>query len=306
MLPAAHISRNVGYNALLRYNKSNCGKPKIRYTVPIMSSITVLTLVPNAKDRLPRCLASVEWADEIFCVVDSKTSDGSEDIARRLATRVEVHQYVNAAQQRNWALPQIQTEWTLVLDADEWVSDELAEKIRRVIKGANSCDGYNIRRLSYFFGKRIGHCGWHRDFNLRLFRTRKGRYLDRRVHSKVVVDGAVDRIMEPMYHDTYRDFEEYFTTFQRFTTWGAQDLFDKGRRARLSDLTLRPALRFFKMYVLRRGFLDGYHGAVLCGLGAFSVFTKYAKLWRLQQTAGEKSRTASDGAVQEPETSQEK
>lgn len=254
-----------------------------------MSSITVLTLVPNAKDRLERCLASVSWADEIFCVVDSKTTDGSQDIARRLATRVEVHEYVNAAQQRNWALPQIQTEWTLVLDADEWASNELNEKIHSIINAPSACDGYNIRRLSYFFGKRIRHCGWHRDYNLRLFRTRKGRYLDRRVHSKVVVDGAVGRIMEPMYHDTYRNFEEYFATFQRFTTWGAQDLYDRGRRATLGDLTVRPALRFFKMYVLRKGFLDGYRGAVLCGLGAFSVFTKYAKLWHLQHAAEEKT-----------------
>jgi hypothetical protein len=86
-----------------------------------------------------------------------------------------------------------------------------------------------------------------------------------------------------MYHDTYRSFDEYFATMRRFTSWGAQDAFDRGKRAGLSDLILRPGLRFLKMYVLRRGFLDGYHGAVLCGLSAFSVFTKYAKLWKLRQ-----------------------
>lgn len=250
-----------------------------------MSTITVLTLVPNAGDRLPRCLESVRWADDIFCVVDPKTNDGSDAVARQYTNRVVTHEYVNAAAQRNWAIPQLETEWTLVLDADEWVSDALAERIRAIMQQPGGPDGYDIRRLSYFFGKLILHCGWHRDFNLRLFRTRKGRYLDRRVHSKVVVDGVVGRIDEPMYHDTYRTFEEYFTTFHRFTTWGAQDLFEKGRHARLSDLTLRPLLRFIKMYVLRRGFLDGYHGAVLCGLGAFSVFTKYAKLWNLHRQA---------------------
>lgn len=252
-----------------------------------MSSITVLTLIPNAGDRLARCLESVSWADDLFCVVDPKTSDGSDEVARRYSNHVVVHEYVNAAAQRNWALPQITTEWTLVLDADEWVSPELAERIRKIIASPGGHDGYDIRRLSYFFGKLIKHCGWHRDYNLRLFRTQSGRYLDRRVHSKVEVKGSVGRIDEPMYHDTYRDFQEYFTTFQRFTTWGAQDLFDAGRRARWRDLALRPALRFIKMYVLRGGYLDGYHGAVLCGLGAFSVFTKYAKLWNLErQTRG--------------------
>jgi len=250
-----------------------------------MSKITVLTLIPNAGDRLPRCLESVKWADDLFCVVDPKTTDGSDDVARRYSNYVVVHEYVNAAAQRNWAIPQIETEWALVLDADEWVSEELAERIRAIIRDPGSMDGYDIRRLSYFFGKKMEHCGWERDYNLRLFRTRKGRYLDRRVHSKVIVDGSAGRIDEPMYHDTYRTFDEYFSTFQRFTSWGAQDAYERGKRAHVWDLTLRPLLRFFKMYILRQGFRDGYHGAVLCGLGAFSVFTKYAKLWDLEREA---------------------
>jgi glycosyltransferase involved in cell wall biosynthesis len=246
-----------------------------------------LTLVPNAADRIERCLESVRWADAIFCVVDPKTSDGSDEIARRYTDRVVVHEYVNAATQRNWAIPQIDTEWTLVLDADEFVSPELEERVKRIIADPSSHDGYDIKRLSYFFGRLIRHAGWDRDYNLRLFRTRKGNYLDRRVHSKVVVEGSVGRIDEPMYHDTYRTFEEYFTTFQRFTLWGAQDLFDSGKHARLSDLTLRPLIRFIKMYLLRGGYREGLHGAVLCGLAAFSVFTKYAKLWNLERLARE-------------------
>lgn len=252
-----------------------------------MHDITVLTLVPNAGDRLPRCLESVQWADRIFCVVDPATQDGSDEIARQYTDWVVVHEYVNAASQRNWAIPQIETEWTLVLDADEWVSEELARRIQDIIRHPESLDGYDIKRMSYFLGKLIRHCGWHRDYNLRLFRTRKGRYLERRVHSKVLVDGTTGRIDEVMYHDTYRTFEEYFATFQRFTTWGAQDAYEQGRRARLIDILLRPVQRFFKMYIIRGGFLDGYHGAVLCGLGAMSVFTKYAKLWNLERIARE-------------------
>ncbi len=251
--------------------------------------ITVLTLVPNAADRILRCLESVQWADEIFCVVDPNSMDGSAEIAEELATMVASHPYENAAAQRNWALPQITTEWTLVLDADEWISSALSARIQDIIDTEEGPDGYQIKRLSYFFGKLIQHCGWHRDYNLRLFRTAKGRYLPRRVHSKVVVAGEyVEKIDEVMYHDTFRTFEEYFSTFQRFTSWGAQDLFERGKRCRWSDLTLRPLLRFFKMYVLRRGFLDGRHGLVLCGLAAFSVFTKYAKVWNLTREAAEK------------------
>lgn len=250
-----------------------------------MSGVTVLTLVPNAGDRLVRCLESVQWADEVFCVVDPCTTDGSDAVARRYARRVVVHAYQNKAAQCSWALPQITTEWTLVLDADEWVSQELAERIRGVVQTPGGPDGYEIRRLSYFFGKLIKGCGWQRDYNVRLFRTAKGRYLDRRVHSRIEVEGPIGRIHEPMYHDTYRTFEEYFATFQRFTTWGAQDLMDRGKRAGFLDLTARPVLRFLKMFLVHQGYRDGLHGVVLCGLGACSVFTKYAKLWDLHRRA---------------------
>ncbi len=247
-----------------------------------MRDITVLSLVPPAGDRLPKCLESVQWADDIFCVVDARAPQDTVSLARAYTQHVAVHEYVNAASQRNWALPQIKTEWTLVLDADEWISEALAQRIQAIILDDNAYDGYNILRHSYFMGKLIRHCGWHRDYNLRLFRTSKGNYLEKRVHSKVIVEGKVGRINDVMYHDTYRTFEEFFDTFQRFTSWGAQDAYDAGKRTRLVDLILRPPLRFMKMYLWDRGFLDGYHGAVLCGLSACSVFTKYAKLWQLQ------------------------
>jgi glycosyltransferase involved in cell wall biosynthesis len=247
--------------------------------------LTVLTLVPNAGDRLARCLKSVAWADDLFCVVDPRTTDGSDDVAREHSNHVVVHEYVNAADQRNWAIPQITTEWTLVLDADEWVGAELRGRIETIIRDDNSLDGYDIKRESYFFGRRMNSCGWERDYNVRLFRTAKGRYLEKRVHSKVVVDGTMGRLEEPMYHDTYRSFDEYFKTFHRFTRWGAEDLHAKGKRSRLRDLTLRPMVKFLKMYLLRNGWRDGFHGAVLSGLGAFSVFMKYAHLWHLNRLA---------------------
>lgn len=244
-----------------------------------MHDLTVLTLVPNAGDRLPRCLDSVQWADARFCVVDDRTDDGSEAVCRAKATAVAVRAYANAADQRNWALPQITTEWTLVLDADEWVSDPLRDRIQSLIRDPASLDGYDIRRASFFLGRLIRFCGWQRDYNLRLFRTKAGRYLDRRVHSKVVVEGQVGRIDEVMYHDTYRTFEEYFRTALRFTAWGAEDAFERGKRAGVLDLTVRPFAKFLKMYVLRQGFRDGGPGFVLCVLSAFGVFLKYARLW---------------------------
>ena len=173
-----------------------------------MSTITVLTLIPNAGDRLARFLESMRWADDVLCVVDPKTSDGSDEVARRYSKHVVVHEYVNKADQCNWSIPQIETEWTLVLDADEWVSPELAARIQEIIKSPGSCDGYRIKRKSYFFGKLIEHCGWDHDYNVRLFRTKKGRYREQRVHSTIEVAGTMGQIDDVMYHDDKRNFEE--------------------------------------------------------------------------------------------------
>jgi glycosyltransferase involved in cell wall biosynthesis len=252
-----------------------------------MSTITVLTLVPNAGDRLARCLESVQWADDRFCIVDPNTADGSDEVARRYSDHVVTHRYENKAAQCNWALPQVETEWTLVLDADEWVSEALRDAIRAVTRDPAARDGYRIRRESLFMGRWMKHSGLDRDYNLRLFRTRKGRYDDRLVHATVLVDGTVGRIDAPMYHDDKRDFQEYFQTFHRFTEWAARDRYAAGQRCGLFDLTVRPVAKFVKTYVVRQGFRDGYHGAVYAGLAAFNVFTKYAKLWRLEQLEGE-------------------
>jgi hypothetical protein len=241
--------------------------------------LTVLTLVPRASDRLARCLESVQWADARLCVVDARAEGDALAQCEALNARAAVRHYENAADQRNWALPQIETEWTLVLDADEWVSDALRTRIGEILRDPASLDGYDIRRASFFLGRLIRHCGWQRDYNLRLFRTRAGRYLERRVHSKVVVDGPTGRIDAVMYHDTYRSFDEYFRTALRFTQWGAEDAFERGKRAGAGDLLVRPLAKFLKMYVLRMGFRDGWHGFVLCTFSAFGVFLKYARIW---------------------------
>ena len=95
----------------------------------------------------------------------------------------------------------------------------------------------------------------------------------------VIVDGKVSTINEYFLHNTYRSLENYLETFGRYTTWSANDLYKSGKQPTWLNLTFRPLWRFFRMYILRHGFLDGKHGLILCTLASFSVFMKYAKLW---------------------------
>lgn len=246
------------------------------------ATLTVIVPTFNEEGNIRDCLESVAWADDRL-VVDSFSTDRTPEIARELTDHVVQHEYVNSATQKNWAIPQATTDWVMVLDADERVTPELAARIRGILADGTEHDGFHIRRMTYFFGKLIRHCGWHKDYLVRLWRNGKGRYEDLEVHADVQVDGSVGTIRECFLHDTYRSFDHLLEKFGRYTTWSAMDLYKRGRKATWVNLTLRPLWRFFRMYVLRHGFLDGRHGLILCTVAAYSVFFKYAKLWDMRR-----------------------
>lgn len=243
-------------------------------------SVTALITTLNEEHNIRDCLASVAWADEIL-LIDSGSTDNTLEIAGQFKPRVLEHEYENAAAQKNWAIPQARHDWVLIVDADERVSPELKIEIERILLRGPEHPGYYIKRENYFFGRKVNHCGWQRDYVLRLFDRRKGRYEDKWVHADVQLDGKPGRIEQVLTHYTYRDWDEYFERFSRYTTWAARDLQEAGKSAGFFNLFVRPVVRFWKQYLWLGGLLDGRTGLILCMLSAFSVFTKYAKLWRM-------------------------
>ena len=250
--------------------------------------LSVLVPAKNEAMHLRACLDSARWAEEVV-VVDSGSSDGSLEIARAVADRVLEHEYVNSAAQKNWALPQLSHRWVLIVDADERVTPALRAEIEQVLADPARADGYWIRRDNHFLGKRIRGAGWQRDKVLRLFDRTKGAYQPLHVHAEVDVRGRVGFLRERLFHDTYRDLDQYFDKFLRYTRWSAADLKARGVRASGARIFWRPVGRFLRQYVLEGGFRYGRHGLVLCMLAAFSVFTKYARRWE-DETRGDKDR----------------
>ena len=269
----------------------------------LAEKLTVLFPCKNEERNIGECIASVrDIADELL-LADSGSTDGTMEIARRMGARIIEREYEHHLSFRNWAVPQAANPWVLVLDADERATPELAAEIKGVLSAKPESDGYRIHRRGYFFGREIKHCGWSSDNVLRLFRRDLARYEGPRAHADVVIEtGKVGWLGGKLKHFTYWTFDQYFEKFGRYSTWSAQDLWDKGRRAGVFSLTVRPAFRFFRQYVLRLGFLDGLPGLVLCGLAAMSVFTKYAKLWDLQRRAARGEYPArGEGAEQRAE-----
>jgi len=240
-----------------------------------MIPLTVMVTCFNEEACIRGCLESVSWADEIL-VVDSFSTDRTLEIAAEFSPRILQHAYENAAAQKNWAIPQARHEWVLIVDCDERVTPELREEIRTLLSGSPTQDGYWIRRHNDLFGKRIRYV-WGKDRVLRLFRRDVGRYEAKRVHAHIRLEKA-GILKAALEHDSIRSMEKWTLTINRYTTWKARDKFERGARWAGLACVVRPPLRFFKDFILRRGILDGWRGFVIAAMSAHAEFLMSAKL----------------------------
>jgi hypothetical protein len=167
----------------------------------------------------------------------------------------------------------------LSIDADERVSPELAESIRRAIPTADAA-GYELCREMYFLRKRLRFGGVGTDWPLRLFRRTKGRYRPAAVHERIEVQGPVARLTAPLLHYSYASLAEYHQKCDHYTTLAAEEQFQKGRRFSPLDI-FRPVWELFQRVVLRGAWLDGRAGLLYAALSARATWLRSIKLRRL-------------------------
>lgn len=254
-----------------------------------MPKVTVTIITYNEEANIGEALESVRWADEVV-VLDSFSSDLTVEIARGRGARVHQQRWAGYSDQKNAALDLASHEWVLSLDADERVTPELAREIQDLLRSEPPCDGYWVARKNHFLGRWIRHGGWFPDYSVRLFRRSKGRFGARAVHEAVAVDGATDRLRNPLLHFTYRSLDAYLLRMDRYSTLAAGEMVRERRSVALYDFFLRPVWTFVKMYFVRQGFREGREGLVLAGLYAFYAFSKYAKLWERRLSRDSKAR----------------
>lgn len=240
--------------------------------------VTVVIPTLNEAAQAPECVGHLGWADEVL-VADGGSTDGTPALALAAGARVLSGTWASIAAQRNAGIAEARNEWVFALDADERIGPDLADEITRVI-AAPAHQAYAVRRRNVYLGREIRRAGWGSDWVTRLFR-RDRRFVERRVHEALEPVADAGRLRTRLDHVPYRSLAHHLAKLDRYAEWAARDLADRGRRPRLSDLVLRPPARFVRMYVFQLGLLEGWHGVVLCGLAAVSVFLKYARLWEL-------------------------
>jgi glycosyltransferase involved in cell wall biosynthesis len=219
-------------------------------------------------------------------VVDSKSSDATEEIARELGARVIEHPYQGNIEQKNFALTQAKRDWILSLDADEAITEPLAREIRSLLAAPpTDVDGYEINRVTYHLGRWIRHGDFYPDWQLRLFRRGAGEWSGVNPHGRIQLRGTVRRLPGECEHHSYRDLADQIDRIQDFSRIQACASHAAGRPARIRDMILRPPARFLRAYLLKQGFRDGVPGLVIATATAFHVFLKYAKLWELDRVS---------------------
>jgi len=239
--------------------------------------LSVVIIAFNEEDQLPRCLKSLPPGAEII-VLDSMSEDNTAAIATSYGAQVFQRPFTNFAEQKNAALAYGTRNWVLAIDADEELSADLARLLPDIMSSGRAT-AYRLDRRLVFMGRRMAY-GKTRDKPLRLFLRGSGQY-----------KGAIHEVYVPktgktlfvrdaiLWHYSYRDLEDYFLRFNRYTSAIAEQHEAAHKNPSFAGHLVRPWLEFFTRYVFRLGFLDGYPGYTYALLSSTYAYVKYAKLF---------------------------
>jgi glycosyltransferase involved in cell wall biosynthesis len=243
-----------------------------------MKKISIAVIAKNEADRINRLLKSAEFADEVL-VVDSGSTDGTQEVCKKLGAKVVFHEWAGYAAQKQFAMDCTTSEWILNLDADEEISHSLKEEIQNAIKNATpDVCAFSMSRLSRYLGRWIKHGGWYPDRKVRLVRRGKGMWEGDGLHEQLIVNGKIERLSEPILHYVYRNISDHVATINRFSDIYSVDRGPKGGWFVLAGI-VHALGKFAECYLWKLGFLDGIPGLVIAMNSAWYVFLKHAKAW---------------------------
>lgn len=231
-----------------------------------MISVVILTL--NSQKYLKEVLESVQFADEII-VLDSGSTDETEQICKQFK-KVKFHyqSWLGFGKQKRVAVKLANNEWVFVLDSDEVILPALKDEILSVLKEPKF-DAYKVARLNLFFGKEVRSMGLYPDFTVRLFNKNRANFDDKEVHEKIIVNGTIGELKNHFKHYAYENIEQFIAKQNRYSSLGA-------KKSKFKAI-FSPAWTFFKLFILKGGFKEGWRGYVIARLYAQYTFWKYIK-----------------------------
>jgi len=241
--------------------------------------ISAIVITKNEENSIARCLLSLlPVADEIL-VVDAYSTDKTPEICKSFGVKFFQHEWEGYTKTKNWANSRATNEYILSVDADEELSPELQQSILEA-KQKGVPFYYEINRLTNYCGQWIRHGGWFPDIKPRLFDRRNARWTGEYVHERMENTAGEKAILLKglCYHYSIPSIEKHIDTVNRYSTLAAEEMIAKGKTFSLLKLILSPPITFFKMYILKGGFLDGTNGLIIAVISGHYRFLKYAKM----------------------------
>ena len=237
----------------------------------------------NEEGKIARCIEAVKKVADEVIVVDSFSTDRTREIAENLGVTFIENEFKGHIEQKNFALEKCQGDYVLSVDADEVLSDELIQSILAIKDNLNE-EGYRFHRLTRYVDHWVRYCGWYPDTKLRIVKRGCARWQGTNPHDihKLNSDDQGQLIKGNLLHYSYDSITDHIEQTNKFTTIAAKASFSQGKRSNVFKIVTRPILKFLRDYFLKRGFLDGKYGLVICTINGLSAFLKYAKIRELQ------------------------
>lgn len=243
-------------------------------------AVTALVIAKNEAHNILACLESVQWTDEKI-VVDAQSTDRTVELAEQAGARVFVRPWPGYGPQKNFGIEQASSEWVLIVDADERVPDALAREIQTVLAAEVPADvaAFEVPRRNFFYGRWIQGGGMYPDYQIRLIRRAACRYDDTKLHERLLFQGRVLRLSNPMDHHTMPTVGHHARKIVAYSTLGAAEKLKRRSRVTAAQIAGHHLGTIAKTYVLRGGWRDGVHGLVVALFAGMFTFLKYAKAW---------------------------
>jgi glycosyltransferase involved in cell wall biosynthesis len=248
-----------------------------------MPTLSVILITRNEEANLEDCLASLEGIAQQIVIVDTNSSDRTLVIAQKYGVMIaQPSDWPGFGPQKNRALDLATGDWVLSLDADERLTPALRSEVLTAIHHSAQIDCFAIPRLSWYCGRFIRHSGWSPDYVDRLFKRGTARFSDDLVHERLIPEGAVAKLENPMLHYSFRNFSQVLSKIDRYSSASAEQAYSRGKRSSPCKAILHGFWAFFKTYVLKAGFLDGKHGLALAISNGEGSYYRYMKIWLLE------------------------
>jgi len=248
-----------------------------------MIKLSAAIITFNEEHNIERCINSLKGIVDEIIVVDSFSTDKTKQICLENNVKFLENKFEGHIQQKNFALTKTTYDHVLSLDADEALDQELRSNILKIKQNFDS-DGYYFNRLTNYVDKWVYHCGWYPDKKLRIFNKNKAKWSGVNPHDIIEMSEGSSKkyIKGNLLHYSYDSITDHVEQTNKFTTIAAIEAYNRGVRSNTFKIVTRPILKFFKDYILKRGFLDGRYGFIICCINSLSALLKYSKIKDLQ------------------------